>query len=252
MLFWLDKTLAKKGVLPARNLKTSNNKKGESTTIGLMAKKRIGYFGQNSLPELLAKALKRLRQWLWLLVFRGSFRRIGRNVSVEPGVHIDSAKRVSLGNNVAIETLSSLTTVKTVEREGSISIGDNSKILRACLLDAVTGSIDIGSNCSLNPYCVILGRGNVKIGNNTRIGPGVTITSSNHGRKKNALIRQQAFEEKAVEIGEDCWLGAGATILPGVSVGKGAIVGAGAVVTKNVPVYTIVAGNPAKEIKKRA
>ena len=210
-----------------------------------------GYFRQNSVPELLAKALKRLRQWLWLAVFKGSFRHIGGNARIEPGAHIDSGKRVSLGNNVQIETLCSLTTVKTAYVEGSIAIGDNSKILRGSILEAVTGRIEIGANCSINPYGIILGRGGVKIGEGTRIGPRATIVSFNHGHGKNTPIRRQAFEEKAVEIGEDCWLGAGCIILPGVSIGKGAVVGAGAIVTKNIAPYTIVAGNPAKKIKKR-
>ncbi len=56
---------------------------------------------------------------------------------------------------------------------------------------------------------------------------------------------------KRIKIGNDVWIGCNAVILGGVEVGDGAVVGAGAVVTKDVPAYTIVAGNPAKEIKKR-
>ncbi len=63
---------------------------------------------------------------------------------------------------------------------------------------------------------------------------------------------QQGFaEEKPVVIEDDVWIGSRVTILPGVTIGRGSVVGAAAVVTKDVPPYSVVAGNPAKVVKTR-
>lgn len=112
----------------------------------------------------------------------------------------------------------------------SISLGDYSGIgIRASL----TGSVIIGNNVMMGPHC--------------------TIYSRNHAFERTDIpMREQGFqEEKTVVIGDDVWIGGHVIILPGVHVGKGAILGAGAVVTKDVPEYAIVGGNPAKIIRYR-
>jgi len=91
----------------------------------------------------------------------------------------------------------------------------------------------------------------IKIGDNLVCGPGVFITSDNHGIKKNQLIRDQNGVEKDVIIGNDVWLGAYVILLPGIAIGDSAVVAAGSVVTKDVAPFTIVAGVPAKEIGRR-
>jgi len=81
------------------------------------------------------------------------------------------------------------------------------------------------------------------------IAPGVIIVITSY--PNNSKLREYNVEKVGrVRIGHDAWLGAGAIILPGVSIGKFSIVGAGAVVKKNVPPYTVVGGVPAKIIKK--
>jgi maltose O-acetyltransferase len=83
------------------------------------------------------------------------------------------------------------------------------------------------------------------IGSRTLLGPGVQIYTGYHDKG-----RQQAAQTlcKPVVIGERCWIGGAAIILPGVNIGEGATVGAGSVVTKDVPAETTVAGNPARPI----
>ena len=85
------------------------------------------------------------------------------------------------------------------------------------------------------------------------MGPECIIYTRNHAFSRTDIpMREQGFsEEKPVYIGDDVWIGGRVTILPGVHIGKGAIVGAGAVVTKDVPEYSIVGGNPAKIIRFR-
>ena len=111
-----------------------------------------------------------------------------------------------------------------------ISLGDNS---------------GIGIDASLN--------GSVIIGKNVMMGPKCTMYSRNHSfdRLDIPMCEQGFQQEKTIIIDDDVWIGGHVILLPGVHVGKGAIIGAGAVVTKDVPDYAIVGGNPAKIIKYR-
>lgn len=113
-------------------------------------------------------------------------------------------------------------------------------------------NLRIGRNTFWHRGCYIDATGGVSIGKDTIIGPYVVVHSANHkfyDCKK--LIRLQGHDKKHTRIGNDCWIGAHAVILPGVSVEDHSVVGAGSVVTKNVPAWSVVAGNPAKVIKSR-
>ncbi len=115
------------------------------------------------------------------------------------------------------------------------------------------GLIEIGDNCDINAFCTFMTQNAViKIGDNVAIAPHVSIIGDNmdhSGRGK--IINSRNLPSTGVTIGDDCWIGVGAIILPDVKIGKGSVVAAGAVVTKDVKNYVIVAGNPAKQIKKR-
>ena len=89
--------------------------------------------------------------------------------------------------------------------------------------------------------------GGITIEDDVLIGPGVYLISVNHQLDPHHL---KELELKPVLIKKNAWIGAKATILPGVTVGENAVVAAGAVVTKDVPANTVVAGMPAKVIKK--
>lgn len=93
----------------------------------------------------------------------------------------------------------------------------------------------------------------VTIGNHVMMGPECLIYTRNHNYSSTKVpMCFQGFNEyKPVVIGDDVWIGGRVIILPGVKVGKGSVIGAGSIVTKDVEPYSIVAGNPAKKIKKR-
>lgn len=104
----------------------------------------------------------------------------------------------------------------------------------------------IGVNCRLH--------GPVSIGSDVMMGPDVVVIAVNHRIDDTArpMIAQGHADPRPVVIGNDVWIGTRAIILPGVRVGDGAVIGAAAVVTKDVPPMAVVAGNPARVIRRRA
>jgi maltose O-acetyltransferase len=106
-------------------------------------------------------------------------------------------------------------------------------------------NISLGRGVFLNFNCVILDVVEVVIGDGTQIGPGVQILTADHPR--DPVERATGLEwGKPIRIGRNVWIGAGALIMPGVTIGDDAIVGAGSVVTRNVPLGATVVGNPAR------
>lgn len=128
------------------------------------------------------------------------------------------------------------------------SIGVIQRVLvRTCEHDAV---IRIGDDVGMSG-CTISAHKSITIGNHVLIGSGVLITDSDaHSRDIKARRMGVGGDSRPVVIEDDVFVGARAIILKGVKLGRGAIVGAGAVVSKNVPEYCIVAGNPAKVVGK--
>lgn len=110
--------------------------------------------------------------------------------------------------------------------------------------------IEIGDNSAIGLNARISGP--LFIGRDVMMGPDVSIYTQNHETENiHKPMRLQTAPKEKVTIGDDCWIGANAVILPGVTIGKGVIIGAGAVVTKDVPDYAVVGGVPAKVIKFR-
>jgi maltose O-acetyltransferase len=107
-------------------------------------------------------------------------------------------------------------------------------------------NIRLGPDVFLNFNCVILDVVTVTIGAATQIGPAVQIYTADHPRDP-ALRKTGAEFGRPVSIGQNVWIGGGAIILPGLSIGDDAVVGAGAVVTRDVPEGATVLGNPARQ-----
>lgn len=143
---------------------------------------------------------------------RHSFNKCGKNVVVSPGVNVVGWDNIIIGDNV--------------------SLGYNMHIMST--------------------------KAKVIIGDHIMFAPNVSVISGGHridmiGRYMDSISDDEKTqdEDKDIVFSGDNWIGAGAIILKGVTIGKGAVVGAGAVVTKDVPAYSIVAGVPAKVIGNR-
>ena len=118
----------------------------------------------------------------------------------------------------------------------------------SCINNAV-GDVVIGDYTRVGLHNTIIGP--VTIGHHVNLAQGITVTALNHNFADiTRRIDQQGVATSPVVIGNDVWIGANAVILPGVTIGSHAVVAAGAVVTKDVPGNCIVAGVPAKIIKR--
>lgn len=111
-------------------------------------------------------------------------------------------------------------------------------------------NLKIGDNVIIGYNFQCLVSSNCKIGKNSLFASNILISTENHGVDPNHTYATQELESKDVTIGENCWIGEKVTILPGVTLGDNVIVGAGSVITKSFESNVIVAGNPARIIKK--
>ena len=109
----------------------------------------------------------------------------------------------------------------------------------------------IGNHSDLGINCQVYGE--IHVGNHSFMGPDVVIYTVNHrfDRLDVPMMYQGTSQEKPVVIGDDVWIGARVILLPGVHIGSHSVVGAGAVVTKDVPEWAIVGGNPARVLRSR-
>ena len=105
--------------------------------------------------------------------------------------------------------------------------------------------ITFGKHVFINHSFTAMSIGGIVFGDHVQIGPHVTIVTDNHDLKNRYVLKC-----RKVIIGNNVWIGAGASIMPGVHIGDNAVVAGGAVVTKDVPADTIVGGNPAKIIRR--
>ncbi len=108
-------------------------------------------------------------------------------------------------------------------------------------------NIFAGTKVFFNFNCALLDVMPIKIGANVMFGPNVQIYTATH--TTDAETRRQGLEyAKPIRIGDDCWFGGGAIVLPGVTIGDRCVIGAGAVVSRDIPADAVVAGNPARVI----
>ena len=113
----------------------------------------------------------------------------------------------------------------------------------------LTDDVTLGADCTLNPYAVA--RGRIVCGDGVRIGAHTSLLGFAHGTAPDAPVFRQPVTSRGIEIGDDVWIGSHAVVVDGVRIGSHAVVGAGSVVTRDVPDWAVVAGNPARIVRDR-
>lgn len=175
--------------------------------------------------------LIRLLHRIYYLVVAAKLRACGHSVSWKSKIHHSAELR---------------------SMRGEIRVGADTVIDKGAIIRAHGGQVSIGDNCSINPYCVLYGHGDLTVGNGVRIAAQTVIIPANHLFADPAVpIYRQGESKLGISIGDDVWIGTGARILDGVSVGAGCVIGAGAVVTKSTEPYCVYTGVPAIKVKKR-
>ncbi|KAL7947273.1 trimeric LpxA-like protein [Trichoderma barbatum] len=112
-------------------------------------------------------------------------------------------------------------------------------------------NVKLGKNVFVNSNSTWIDTCSITIGARTLIGPNCSFYSGTHPLDHRVRNGTRGPESgKPITVGEDCWFGGGVTVLPGVTIGKGVVIGAGSVVTKDVPEGVVVAGNPARVLRK--
>ncbi len=170
------------------------------------------------------------------------------------GVSIRHAGRLTAGRGV---TLEEYVQIDALSREG-VYLGDNVSVGRFSVIEA-TGALtqlgagcSIGANSNLGDYNFVGAAGGVRIGENVLIGQRVSFHSENHVADRTDIpMKAQGVTHQGIIVEDDCWLGTGATLLDGVTIGRGSIVAAGAVVTRSVAPFSVVGGVPARVIRNR-
>jgi maltose O-acetyltransferase len=110
--------------------------------------------------------------------------------------------------------------------------------------------IRVGRNAFINYHCVFLDCAPIEIGDHVQMGPAVQLYTAEH--PLDADIRRSGLEyARPIRIGDDVWIGGGAIILAGVTIGNGSVIGAGSVVVRDVPPACVVVGNPARVVRTR-
>ena len=168
-------------------------------------------------------------------IFNCSYIKAGRNLNIDDYAEVNGLSRQGLTfeSNVTIGKFAS---IRPSNQYGG-NIGEGMKV---------------GENSNIGPYSYIGCSGYIDIGKNVMISPRVSLYAENHNFEQTDIpMKEQGVTKEFITIEDDCWIAANSMILAGVTVHKGSIVAAGSVVTKDVPAYSIVAGNPAKVIKKK-
>ncbi len=158
---------------------------------------------------------------------REDFARIGSHVVFEEGVRVFHPEQIEIGENVYI---------------------GHGAILKGYYKNRMV----IGDHAWVGQSCFLHSAGGIQIGRAVGLGPGVAILTSVHTEgdvSQPVISNDLTFGEVVVGNGSD--IGVNAIILPGITIGEGCIIGAGSVVTKDVPAYSVAAGNPARVIRSR-
>lgn len=184
-------------------------------------------------------------------LFRRLLGRTGRNVIFGRSMTLRHPRRIQVGSNVVFDDYVVLD-AKGRDNSG-IDIADNVIVGRGAVISCKNGTISIGENTNIAMGCFIQSAREVIIGKNVLFAAYCyVIGGGNHRSERTDIpIIAQGQIVRGVWIEDNCWIGAGAKIQDGVTIGHDSIIGSGAVVTKNIPPFSVAVGVPARVVKDR-
>jgi acetyltransferase-like isoleucine patch superfamily enzyme len=113
----------------------------------------------------------------------------------------------------------------------------------------LTDDVTMGDHTTLNPFATV--RGRVRLGDGVRVGAHTSLLGFNHSMEPDAPVYEQPLTITGITVGDDVWIGSNAIVLDGVTIGAHSVIAAGAVVTRDVPPWSVMAGNPARRLRDR-
>lgn len=174
---------------------------------------------------------------------------IGRNVTIHNAQYISVGRDFVAENSCEIQGLS----MAGIIFGDHVTVGSYAMIRPSGYYGREIGvGLKVGNHSNIGPYCFIGCSGKIEIGSHVMMSPRVSIYAENHNFERCDLpMKEQGITREETIIEDDCWIASNSIILAGVRIGRGSVVAAGSVVAKDVPPYSIVAGVPARIIKKR-
>ena len=170
------------------------------------------------------------------------------NVRIFNISNINWGQYLKIGQGVYLSAL----TNKSISLGNNVSIGAFSRIVVSTTLNNLAGYIKIGNNVGLGEFAYLGGAAGLEIQNDCIIGQYFSCHPENHNYTNLEIpIRLQGVSHQGIKIENNCWIGSKVTILDGVTIGSGCVIAAGSVVTKSFPANCVIAGVPAKLIKRR-
>lgn len=175
----------------------------------------------------------------------------GRNVFFGSDVTLRHPHKIRIGDNVVVDD-GCVLDAKGAANDG-ITIGSDVFLGRQSILTTKDGDIVIEDGVNVSAFCMVFSASRVRCGRNTLIAAYTFLVGGGHELDRtDVAIIDQARPSQGIAIGPNCWLGAGVTVLDGVTVGRDAVIGANSVVTRNVDDFAVAAGSPAATIRRRA
>lgn len=197
-----------------------------------------------SLPGAIGLFLRRI-------FYRGLFKKVGKGMIIGRSVILRHPSKIELGDNVTIDDYS------LIDARGSgsagVVLGSEAIINRNCSLKAKAGPIRIGKRTSVGEYSSVTSLEGVDFGESVLIGGGCYFSAGNYSFEdpKAPIMDQGIFSKGPIKIGSKSYFGARSSVVGGVKIGEGAVIGACSLVIKDVSAGSVVAGVPAKILRKR-
>lgn len=212
-----------------------------------------------STPDRVAAISSLGRKALPMVIRGAALRPLLKQASGTPmlgrGVRVRGSRQLSVGRRLVIEDYAE---VHATSREGvqigdDVSIGAMSMIRPSGYYSRDLGvGLRIGDRTGIGASCFIGCSGGIDIGSDVLFGPGVMLFAEDHEfGATDQTIKSQGVRWEPIVIEDDCWLASRVIVTSGVRIGRGSVVAAGAVVTRDIPPFSVVAGNPARVLRSR-